>query len=86
MSSKVTGLPSEVSGLAAPRATGWRLKSTLRGARKMCRCLELSTMIKKTSMTPMCSSSPTASSTSRVDSLRPSRRLPIPIETKAPLS
>ena len=65
MSSRVTGLPSEVSGLTAPSATGRRPKSTFSGATKMCRCLEFSTMTRNASITPMWSSSPTPSSASR---------------------
>jgi hypothetical protein len=58
MSSSVIGLPADISGFAAPSATGSRPNSTLIGAMKMCRCLEFSTKIRKTSITPMWSSRP----------------------------
>ena len=86
MSSRVTGLPAEISGFTAPSATGRRPKSTLSGATKMCRCLEFSTKIKNTSITPMWSSRPIPSRTSRALCDRPSRRLPMPIEMNAPLA
>ncbi len=85
MSSRVTGLPAEMRGFTAPSATGCRPKSTLMGATKMCRCLEFSTKIKNTSITPMCSSRPSPSRNSRAPCDIPSSRLPTPIETKAPL-
>ena len=55
-SSRVSALPALIIGLAAPRATGERPNITFSGATKMCRCLELSTNIRNTSITPMCSS------------------------------
>ena len=57
-SSRVSALPADIIGLAAPSATGSRPNITFSGATKMCRCLELSTKIRKTSITPMCSSRP----------------------------
>ena len=45
----------------AQARSGSRLKVTLSGARPMCRCLECSTISRKTSITPMCSSSATVS-------------------------
>ena len=86
MSSRVTGLPAEISGFTAPSATGRRPKSTLSGATKMWRCLELSTKIRNTSITPMWSSSPRPSRNSRALWESPSSRFPTPIETNAPLS
>ena len=84
MSSRVTGLPAFISGLTAPSATGRREKSTLSGARKMCRCLLCSTSTRKTSITPMCSSRPTLSSTSSWSSESPSKRLPTACDMNAP--
>ena len=57
-SSRVSALPPLVIGFAAPRATGARPNITFSGATKMCRCLELSTKIRKASITPMCRSRP----------------------------
>ena len=85
-SSRVTGLPAEVSGRAAPSATGCRLNMTLSGATKMWRCLLLSTITRNTSITPMWSSSPIPSSTCSASSDSPSSRLPSATETNAPLS
>ena len=62
--SKSIGSPLTMSGLTSPSATPLRLNITFSGAKKMCRCLELSTMIKNVSITPMWISSPTCSSTS----------------------
>ena len=84
--SKSRGLPSLIIGSIAPSATGCRLKSTLSGATKMCRCLEFSTMIRNTSMTPMCSSRPMPSRTSVASSLSGSRSDPTASEMNAPLS
>ena len=58
MSSRVTGLPADTSGLTAPSATGSRPNITFSGATKMCRCLEFSTKFRKTSITPMWRSRP----------------------------
>ena len=49
--SKSIGLPSDSIGSSGPSPSGSRLKTTLIGARKMCRCLECSTMIRNASMT-----------------------------------
>ena len=86
MSSRVTGLPAEISGFTAPSAWGRRPNSTLIGATKMWRCLELSTKIRNASITPMWSRSPSPSRNSRVLWDNPSSRFPTPIEMNAPLS
>ncbi len=90
MSSRVTGLPAEVSGLTAPSAIGRRPKSTLSGATKIWRCLELSTKIRNASITPMWSRRPRPSRNSSAlwESPSPSApsRLPTPMEMNAPLS
>ena len=72
-----------MSSLAAPSATGRRPNMTLIGATKMCRCLECSTKMRKTSMTPMCSSRPTCSRKVAVDSPRGSIARPTACEAKA---
>ena len=54
-------------------------------ATKMCRCLECSTKMRKTSMTPMCSSRPTCSRTVAVDSPSGSIAAPTACEAKAAL-
>ncbi len=84
MSSSDRGTPDAVSGLAAPRAMGCRLNSTLMGAVMMCRCLECTTSIRNTSITPMCSSSPRPSRTCSVPSDSPSSIEPMALETNAP--
>ena len=56
-SSKSIGLPSDSTGSSGPSPSGRRLKVTLIGARKMCRCLECNTISKKISATAMCASS-----------------------------
>ena len=83
-SSSVTGLPWLVSGFTAPRATGSRLKSTLSGATKMCRCLLFSTITRNASITPMWSSRPTPSRISSACSLRPPNSSPIAWDMNAP--
>ena len=60
-SSKSIGLPSDSIGSSGPKPSGSRLKVTLIGARKMCRCLECSTISRKISATAMCGSSATVS-------------------------
>ena len=75
-SSKSIGLPADVIGTTAPSATGRRPNITFNGATKMCRCLELSTRIRKTSITPMWISRPTCSITWLVSSLRPESSSP----------
>ena len=51
--SMVTGLPPDIIGTAAPRASGWRPNITFTGAMKMWRCLECTTSTRNTSMMPM---------------------------------
>ncbi len=71
-SSKSTGRPPEYTGSSGPRARGRRDSATLNGARKMCRCLEYTTMTRKVSTMPSEPRMPTVSRTSLA--LRPAGR------------
>ncbi|PQM46282.1 hypothetical protein C1Y40_03548 [Mycobacterium talmoniae] len=84
-SSKSMGLPSYSIGSSGPSPLGSRLKATLIGARKMCRCLECSTMIRNASMIPMCNSRPMVSIHSLVVELKCENHLPNNSEANAPL-
>jgi hypothetical protein len=77
------GFPSTMSGLTAPSATGRRPKSTFSGAMKMCRCLEWSTKMRNTSMTPMCRISPMCSRRRAVSSPTGSSAEPTACEANA---
>ena len=62
-SSKSSTLPSERIGSSAPSASGRRENSTFTGARKICKCLEYTTMTRKMTTTATCASRNTTSST-----------------------
>ena len=83
-SSKLIGLPADSIGSSGPRPLGSRLNVTLIGARPMCRCLECSTISRKASITPMCSSSAIDSITSLAVWPSGASGSPMPCEKNAP--
>ena len=93
VSSSRSSMSSRVSGLAVAhqrlggteRDRRRRPNRTLSGARKMWRCLEFSTMIRNTSMTPMWSSRPMPSRTSSASCAEAVEQVADAWETNAPL-